>query len=77
MSLADQMWGWVKATQQDRATLAPPRPEDLWESLNQAHLLIYAQELELGDLREAVTFLADTVQGLQDRLAIQEKGTLE
>lgn len=50
-----------------------PHPTDLWEDLNRARIQIYAQSLELGDLREAINFLANTIQGLQDRLEDSER----
>lgn len=71
------MWACVKATQLNRVTLMPPHPTDLWEDLNQAYLQLHVQSLELGDLREAINFLAEIIQGLKNRLEIQEKGTLE
>ena len=68
MSLVDQVWGHVKASQQDRITLAPPRATNIWEDLTKLQGLTHAQSLEIGDLREAVNYLADVVESLQTRL---------
>lgn len=73
MGLTEELWRHIKATQQDRMTLAPPRPEDLWQDLGQARVLIHVQSLEIGDLREAVSYLADTIESLQTRLSHLER----
>jgi predicted nuclease with TOPRIM domain len=46
---------------------------NLWVDLNEAHKKIHAQEMELGDLKEAVSYLAGVVENLQDRLSELEK----
>lgn len=68
MSLVEQLWRHVKVTQDERKQFAPPGASNLWADLNQARYLLHAQALEIGDLREAVGYLADVVEGLQARL---------
>lgn len=68
MSLIDELWEHVKATEKDRRILAPPRATDLWDDLTQLRALVHAQSLEIGDLREAVSYLADVTESLKCRL---------
>lgn len=75
MNLVDQMWAYVKATQQDRMTMVPPRAGDLWDDLTKVRRVVHGQALEIGDLREAVSYLADVVESLQARLEDQERST--
>ena len=68
MNLIDQMWEHVQATENDRKTMPPPGAKDLWADLNQARYLLNAQSTEISDLREALCFLAETVESLKVRL---------
>jgi ubiquinone biosynthesis protein UbiJ len=52
MSLVEQLWRHVKATEVERLSASPPR----------------ITPLELGDLREAINHLTDIVESLQTRL---------
>ena len=73
MNLVDRMWAYVKATQQDRMTMVPPRAGDLWDDLTKARRVIHGQRLEIEDLREAISYLADVVESLQARLENLER----
>lgn len=73
MNVYNAMWEHIKATQNERLAPAPPRATDVWQDLNRAHNLIHAQSIAIGDLQEAVDYLADVITGLRNRLTQLEE----
>lgn len=55
--------------------MPPPRATDIWEDLTAARMEAHVQSLEIGDLREAVSYLAGVVEALTNRVKDLERGT--
>ena len=74
MSISEQMWARAEAAKEVRTIPAPPRARDLWADLDSALRALHIQQAELHDLREAISFLAETMEGLKTGLSELERG---